>query len=280
MKKIGIVLALLPILAACYTTNDVFAPDPSLLFKPSHELTASTTLPFIALPQNIGLNYRFSTPLSVGSNWQLNAFARYEHGRKVIANYESGGFDSGTSAYAERFKSDNAKVMLMPSYHFNDELQLGLGVGLEYLDFVNAPAGTSAIFLPMFNLNLGKVTRNDEVINSWNFGFSISDRWNPEAGVGHAFYYNQYDSTMHHFFTDAGSSTIWKSFKCSFTHEKKIANSPGISLLFRLDMGISIIRDAGKSFSKTLDKEQYPVYQYDSYRGVNFPLVFSMGLKF
>ncbi|MCE3295044.1 MAG: hypothetical protein K0R65_758 [Crocinitomicaceae bacterium] len=265
------------LLTACYTTNDVFVPDASVLGRPSHELVISTTLPVIAFPQNVGFNYRLSTPNLAGSQWKMNAFARYERGlRKVMV--ELGGFYNSPV----RVKSDNMKFMLMPSYHFSDEAQLGIGLGLEYVNYIDREV--SGMYLPMLSVNLNKITSSTEDhTNSWNLSLFISDRMNKTDGVLHTTYTNTdyYDSTttVYHSFYDYGSGLICKSLKWSYTHEKKFLENPGVSAVFRFDIGITVVGDFTRH-SEEIDGTEYPDYSYNSYEGVNFPFGFSMGLKF
>ncbi|MGV3630945.1 MAG: hypothetical protein ACO1O6_07055 [Bacteroidota bacterium] len=275
MKKLLLILLTAPVFTACYTTNDVFVPEAEMTARSSHELVISTTLPIIALPQNIGFNYRYSSPVLLGSGWKVNAFARYERGlRRVLTEWND--FYGG----ADRIKSDNVKFMLMPSYHFSEDAQVGIGVGLEYAMIVDEPV--SNMYLPMLNLNLNKIASKDEEhVNSWNLNFSICDRFNKTDGVYYRKYENitAYDSTVYHQFYDPGSSLIWKSLKWSFTHQKMFLSNPGVSAVFRFDIGITVIGDF-KRASEVIDGQKYPGFTYDSHEGVNFPFGFSMGLKF
>lgn len=273
MKKILLFLITLPVLAACYTTNDVFVPDVSISARPTHELVISSTLPIITLPQNIGFNYRFASPNLGGSGWKLNCFLRYERGlRRVLADAD--GFDDNFT----RIKSDNMKFMVMPGYHFSDDTHLGIGLGLEYVHSIDK--NVSTMLLPMLNINLNKIVSSDEDhTNSWSLHLSLCDRFNKRDGVLYESYFSEYDSTTYHYFYDYGSALIWKSLKVSYTHEKTFPSNPGLSAVFRFDLGITVISDL-KPASEVIDAQEYPGYRYYTYQGLNFPFGFSVGLKF
>lgn len=275
MKKTVLFLAALPLFTACYTTNDVFVPDPELSYGMSHEMLLTTTLPFITIPQNIGFSYRLATPGIVGSRFNINYFLRYERGLRGVQveleNYEGN----------DRIKSDNLKSVLMPTFRLGDDFQLGLGFGGNYVFGIDdGYKRTSDMLLPVFNFNINHITNREEGrLNYWNIAFTYSDRLNKTAGVDYDMYYPYPGSGLHHDYEDLGSALICKSLKFTFTSEREMKSNPAVKAILRFDFGFSYIGDEG-NFEDEIPGYNNQYYYHEEYRGFNLPLGFYMGLKF